>query len=112
MSAKFIITSCPAPLERLEAACASTPPIGDRDDPGASLSSDCITCGRKHRAAACVALLDHVRQQAEKARALDGLRELALLFRRNGGDAARYDFAALRSEERRVGKRCTSRWSG
>src|SRR5215470_860616 len=79
MSAKFIITSCPAPLERLGEAHASAPTIGDRDDPGRLVTL----------------LLYHVRQQAEKARALDGLREIALLFRRNGGDAAGYDFAAL-----------------
>src|SRR6185503_17419919 len=41
------------------------------------------------------ALADDVGQQPEEARALDRLRQLALLFRRHRGDAARYDLAAL-----------------
>src|ERR1700732_3847736 len=40
-------------------------------------------------------LADHVRQQTEKARGLDGAREFALLLGGNGGDAARHDLAAL-----------------
>src|SRR6185312_306980 len=40
-------------------------------------------------------LLNHVRQQAEEARTLDCLGELALLLRRHCGDAARHDLAAL-----------------
>src|SRR5436305_15172989 len=40
-------------------------------------------------------LADHVRKQTEEARALDGARELALLARRDRGDAARHDLAAL-----------------
>src|SRR5882757_7885755 len=40
-------------------------------------------------------LADHVRQQTEKARALDGAREFTLLLGGNGGDAARHDLAAL-----------------
>src|SRR6516165_11599522 len=40
-------------------------------------------------------LADHIRQQSEKTRALDGARELALLFSRYCGDAARHHFAAL-----------------
>src|SRR5262245_49746016 len=40
-------------------------------------------------------LADHVRQQPEKARALDGAGELALLLGRDRRDAARYDLAAL-----------------
>src|SRR5271163_934691 len=40
-------------------------------------------------------LPDHVRQQAEETRALDGAREFALLLGGNGGDAARHDLAAL-----------------
>src|SRR5229473_4079351 len=40
-------------------------------------------------------LPDHVRQQPEETRALDGARELALLLGRDGGDAARHDLAAL-----------------
>src|SRR5205807_577314 len=38
---------------------------------------------------------DHVGQQAEKARTLDGARELALFLGGHGGDAARHDLAAL-----------------
>ncbi len=78
----------------------SAPTIGVRDEPG-RLVIVLLYHIRPRRfisgshAAARFALLDHVRQQAEEARALDRLRELALLFRRNGGDAARYDFAAL-----------------
>src|SRR4051794_5602608 len=40
-------------------------------------------------------LADHVRKQTEKARALDGAREFALLLGGDGGDAARHDLAAL-----------------
>src|SRR5688572_5881029 len=40
-------------------------------------------------------LADHVGQETQKARALDGLRQLALLLRRHRGDAARHDLAAL-----------------
>src|SRR6202451_2178995 len=40
-------------------------------------------------------LPDHVRQQAEETRALDGARELTLLLGGDGGDAARHDLAAL-----------------
>src|SRR5882724_8684946 len=41
------------------------------------------------------ALPDHVRQQAEETRALDGAREFTLLLGGDGGDAARHDLAAL-----------------
>src|SRR6202021_2536931 len=41
---------------------------------------------------------DHVRQQPEKPRALDRLRELALFLCRDGGDAAWNDLAAFRYE--------------
>src|SRR5882757_9364337 len=40
-------------------------------------------------------LSDHVRQQSEKPRALDGLCQLTLLLGGDRGDAARHDFAAL-----------------
>src|SRR5262245_14183185 len=40
-------------------------------------------------------LPDHIGQEPEKARPLDGARELALLLGRHGGDAARHDLAAL-----------------
>src|ERR1700724_4192291 len=40
-------------------------------------------------------LADHVRQQTEKARALDGAREFTLLLGGDGGDAAWHDLAAL-----------------
>src|SRR6185437_14085679 len=41
---------------------------------------------------------DHVGQQTEKPRALDRLRELALLLCRHGGDTAWHDLAAFRHE--------------
>src|SRR5882672_3612973 len=41
------------------------------------------------------ALPDHVGQQSEEARTLDGLRQLALLLGGDRGDAARHDLAAL-----------------
>src|SRR5690606_17972813 len=41
------------------------------------------------------ALFDHVRQEAEEARALDCLRQFALLLGRDRGDAARHDLAAF-----------------
>src|SRR5471030_3393765 len=40
-------------------------------------------------------LTDHVGKQTEETRALDGARELTLLFGGDGGDAARHDLAAL-----------------
>src|SRR5271170_4544677 len=40
-------------------------------------------------------LPNHVRQQPEETRALDGAREFALLLGGDGGDAARHDLAAL-----------------
>src|ERR1700719_4702789 len=40
-------------------------------------------------------LPDHVRQQTEETRALDGAREFTLLLGGDGGDAARHDLAAL-----------------
>src|SRR5436190_18979529 len=40
-------------------------------------------------------LPDHVRQQAEEPRALDGASEFTLLLGGDGGDAARHDLAAL-----------------
>src|SRR5437879_6228906 len=43
----------------------------------------------------CRLLPDHIRQKAEKARPLDGARKLALLLRRDRGDAARHDLAPL-----------------
>src|SRR5258708_25816272 len=43
-------------------------------------------------------LLHAVGQEAEIARALDGLRQLALLLGRPRGDAARHDLAALGDE--------------
>src|SRR6202158_565354 len=41
---------------------------------------------------------DYIRQQPKKARTLDRLGELPLLFRRDRRDAARHDLAALRHE--------------
>src|SRR6202451_4690613 len=43
-------------------------------------------------------LPDYVRQQPKEARTLDRLGELTLLLRRDRGDAARHDLAALRHE--------------
>src|ERR1700723_3465142 len=40
-------------------------------------------------------LSDHVRQQAEETRTLDGAREFTLLLGGDRGDAARHDLAAL-----------------
>src|SRR6266852_7093508 len=40
-------------------------------------------------------LANDVRQQTEETRALDGAREITLLLGGDGGDAARYDIAAL-----------------
>src|SRR5437660_5137984 len=40
-------------------------------------------------------LPDHVRQQTEETRALDGARKFTLLLGGDGGDAARHDLAAL-----------------
>src|SRR3984957_16613011 len=40
-------------------------------------------------------LADHVRQQTEKTRALDGAREFTLLLGGDGGDAARHDLSPL-----------------
>src|SRR6202165_5130186 len=40
-------------------------------------------------------LPDHVRQQTEETRALDGAREFTLLLGGDGGDPARHDLAAL-----------------
>src|SRR6516162_7577610 len=42
-----------------------------------------------------VVLADHVGQEAEEARALDGAGELTLLLGGHRGDAARHDLAAL-----------------
>src|SRR6266704_60279 len=84
------IISCPAPFERLEAL--RTPTIGNRATrepyenarPAARTPRVDIT-----------ELTDHVRQQPEETRALDGAREFALLLGGDGGDAARHDLAAL-----------------
>src|SRR5215211_2658776 len=56
------------------------------------------TIGRRvSPAASCEVLLpDHVVQQTEKARPLDGARKLALLLGRDRRNAARHDLAALR----------------
>src|SRR5258708_33861086 len=47
------------------------------------------------RPSSVVCLLNHIRQQPEKAGALDGARKLALLERRYRRDTARPDLAAL-----------------
>src|SRR5665213_2696934 len=71
-----VITSCPAPFERLETELPSQP-SARRVSPPASL-------------------FNHVGQQPEEARAFDGLRQFALFESRHGGDAARHDLAAFR----------------
>src|SRR5476651_1022699 len=68
----------------------SAPTIGPWDDPG-----NLAFVFRLRFVSADRVLSNHVGQQTKEARALDGLREFALLFCRNGGDAARYDLAAL-----------------
>src|SRR5260370_36413891 len=53
-------------------------------------------CGRVVcRLSSGIRLADHIGQQAEKTRALDRPRELALLLGRNRGDAAWHDLATL-----------------
>src|SRR5260370_41200865 len=53
-------------------------------------------CDRQHGGCRSKKFLpNHIRQQTEKTRALDGARELTLLLGRDGGDAARHDLAAL-----------------
>src|SRR5437868_7958229 len=42
-----------------------------------------------------LSLSNHIRQQTEETRALDGAREFTLLLGGNRGDAARHDLAAL-----------------
>src|SRR5215472_9245611 len=83
------IISCPAPFERLEAS--STPTIGNRTirKPYEECERPAAACRRSKR------LSDHVGQQAQEPRALDGARELTLLLGGHGSDAARHDFAAL-----------------
>src|SRR6202790_2181475 len=50
---------------------------------------------RRYRRRSKDFLPDHVRQQPEETRALDGAREFTLLLGGDGGDAARHDLAAL-----------------
>src|SRR4029450_4228270 len=77
---------------------AASPPVPlhprlETDPPPPQPSARCPHGGRP-----CILNLrspDHVRQQSEEARALDRLRELALLLRRHRGDAAWHDLAAL-----------------
>src|SRR5262249_37289258 len=85
----------PNPSQRQTAnssASHSCPAVAVRD--GQSVP----TIGPGRRAAAPVVyarLLDPVGQQADEARALEGLGELALLFGRHRGDAAGHDLATL-----------------
>src|SRR6202521_5212737 len=90
------IISCPAPFERLEVS--RTPTIGDRttrqpyedfdwrhacrQSGSFLLGHDPIRKTGTHISGSCC-LPDHVRQQAEKSRALDGARKFTLLL---GGD--------------------------
>jgi hypothetical protein len=66
------ITSCPA-LQRLEMDLKSIPTIGARIFPHAAFVIPVRKGGK-------FPLPDHVRQQAEKSRALDRLGEFALLL--------------------------------
>src|SRR5207302_8822177 len=50
---------------------------------------------RRHACRRSGNLPDHVRQQAEETRALDGASEFTLLLGGDGGDTARHDLAAL-----------------
>src|ERR1700722_14029116 len=84
------IISCPAPFERLE-VFSRTPTIGDRTT--RKPYEDFKVRGAN--AADRRALSNHVRQQTEETRALDGAREFTLLLGGDGGDAARHDLAAL-----------------
>src|SRR5580700_8736204 len=53
-------------------------------------------CDRQHAGRRSKkSLANHIRQQAEETRALDGAREFALFLGGDGGDAARHDLAAL-----------------
>ena len=73
----------------------SAPTIGARIAPHASIRIvACVATRSRERDRSC-RLADHVGQQAEEARALDRLREFALLLGRHRGDAARHDLAAL-----------------
>src|ERR1700712_2378995 len=84
------IISCPAPLERLEMARRPSQPSATGRF--GSLMKKSI---RGVNAADQAILADHVRQQPEETRALDGAREFTLLLSGDGGDAARHDLAAL-----------------
>src|SRR5262245_48481000 len=80
MIAICIITSCPAPHRAVRDGVVPPQPFA----PG---------CPRTLR----LRLLYHIRQQAEKARAFDCLRQLSLFLGRNCRDATWNDLAALRN---------------
>src|SRR5258707_4572955 len=102
------IISCPAAFERLEVC--ENPNHRQPDDPGSLmkiltggthaadreflLEHDLIRKTGTHFSGSCC-LPDHVRQQAEETRALDGAREFTLLLGGDGGDAARHDLSPL-----------------
>src|SRR4051794_6551091 len=90
-----VIISCPAPFERLEVF--KTPTIGDRTIRKPYEKSTVSSppawyyghCGAPRRGApGSYSSADHVGKQTEIAGALDGARELSLLPRGDGGDAA------------------------
>src|ERR1700716_2583745 len=83
------IISCPAPFERLEVFQEPQPSATGR--PGSLMK----IFDRRHACRRSRILPDHVRQQTEETRALDGAREFTLLLGGDGGDAARHDLAAL-----------------
>src|ERR1700693_5613796 len=87
---RVAIISCPAPFERLEAP-SRTPTIGNRT----TRKPYEICDPRRQRRGSRKFLPDHVGQETQETRALDGAREFTLLLGGDGGDAARHDLAAL-----------------
>src|SRR2546430_13207834 len=85
------IISCPAPFERLEVL--RTPTIGNRTT--REPYENARPAARTPRAD-ITELTDHVRQQPEETRALDGAREFALLLGGGGGGEAPHHPSRLR----------------
>src|SRR5262249_25888339 len=84
-----VIASCPASSAVRGGTCPPQPSVTDVIAGDLAFPYSRVAAGLNPR------LADHVRQQSKKARALDRLRELALLLCRHRGDAARHDLAAL-----------------
>src|SRR5437667_1551343 len=89
-TSRIAIISCPAPFERLEVRL--NPNHRQPDEAGSLMK---IFGPRHQRRGSKKFLPDHVRQQTEETRALDGACEFTLLLGGDGGDAARHDLAAL-----------------